>query len=138
MGCIQCKNAVSTVYDRSTGDKPKNHEGEEGERFAAAATGASIIRMETVHKHEMIGLLIPTASALKGTRLILIQTVPVPPASNYRSSTYFVAVCSSSSALRENPRFSRQVSLELICLVEQLHLIFLTASSYKWHRDKNS
>ena len=137
MGCIQCKNAVSTVYDRSTGGKPKNYEGEEGERFAAAATGAST-SMETVHKHEMIGFLIPTASALKGTRLILTQTVPVPPTSNYRSSTYFVAVCSSSSALRENPRFSRQVSLEFICLVELLHLIFLTASSYKWHRDKNS
>ena len=50
MGCIQCKNAISAVVNRSTGGELKNHEGEEGECVEAASTGAST-RMETVHKH---------------------------------------------------------------------------------------
>ena len=50
MGCIHCKNTVSTADNRSTGGNFKNHEGEEGERAEVAATGAST-RMETAHKH---------------------------------------------------------------------------------------
>ena len=65
--------------------------------------------METVHKHgKMVGFLIPT--------------VPDLPTSKYRSSTYFVAVCTSSSALRENARFSRHVLFELICPTKDSHV----------------
>ena len=144
---------LSTGSEVESHGASENHSGEEivsgsesevygeGERVEAAATGAST-RVETEHRHGNGWLSDSDGKCAEANEAYVYPDGTSSP--HKQSSLLYLPILWPSAVLRLLlgrilfNRLSRHVSFDLICLVGLPHLIFLTVSSYKWHRDKNS